>query len=58
MKKQRPIMLFVILTLAAATPFSNAQAQQPSEEQLAKILKRFPEADTDKCLASVGSGKS
>ncbi|MBA7521199.1 hypothetical protein ES705_13302 [subsurface metagenome] len=28
--------------------FSNAQAQQPSEEQLAKILKRFPEADTDK----------
>jgi predicted peptidase len=32
----------------ATAPFSNAQAQQPSEEQLAKILKRFPEADTDK----------
>jgi len=27
---------------------SHAQAQQPSEEQLAQILKRFPEADTDK----------
>ncbi len=27
---------------------SAAQAQQPSEEQQAQILKRFPEADTDK----------
>jgi len=32
----------------AAAPSTNAQAQQPSEEQLARILKRFPEADTDK----------
>ena len=48
MNNQRPILLFVILALLATAPFSNAQAQQPSEEQLAKILKRFPEADTDK----------
>ena len=48
MNKQHPILLFVILALLATAPFSNAQAQQPSEEQLAKILKRFPEADTDK----------
>ena len=34
--------------LSATAPFTNAQAQQPSEEQLARILKRFPEADTDK----------
>jgi len=27
---------------------SNAQAQQPSDEQLAQALKGFPEADTDK----------
>ena len=48
MNKQPTILLFVILALLATAPFSNAQAQQPSEEQLAKILKRFPEADTDK----------
>ncbi len=48
MNKQHPILLFVILALLATAPFSNAQAQQPSEEQLAKILERFPEADTDK----------
>ncbi len=48
MNKQHPILLFVILALLATAPFSNAQAQQPSEEQLAKILKRFPEADTNK----------
>ena len=48
MNKQHPILLFVILALLATAPFSNAQAQQPSEEQLARILKRFPEADTDK----------
>jgi hypothetical protein len=35
-------------TRVATAPFSNAQAQQPSEEQLTQILKRFPEADTDK----------
>ena len=44
MNKQHPTPLFVILALLATAPFSNAQAQQPSEEQLAKILKRFPEA--------------
>jgi len=48
MNKQHPILLFVILALLATAPFSNAQAQQPSEEQLAQILKLFPEADTDK----------
>jgi len=48
MDKQRPILVFVILALLATAPFSNAQAQQPSEEQLARILKRFPEADTNK----------
>jgi hypothetical protein len=32
----------------AAAPFANAQAQQPSESRLAQILKRFPQADTDK----------
>lgn len=49
MSKQHPILLFVILALLATAPFSKAQAQQqPSEEQLARILKRFPEADTDK----------
>jgi len=48
MNRQHPILLFVILALLATAPFSNAQAHQPSEEQLAQILKRFPEADTDK----------
>ena len=48
MNKQLPILLFVILALLATAPFSSAQAQRPSEEQLAKMLKRFPEADTDK----------
>ena len=42
MNKQHPILLFVILALLATAPFSNAQAQQPSEEQLAQTLKRFP----------------
>ena len=48
MNKQHPILLFVILALLATAPILNAQAQQPSEEQLAKMLKRFPKADTDK----------
>ena len=48
MNKQHPILLFVILALLAAAPFANAQAQQPSKKQLAQILKRFPQADTDK----------
>ena len=46
--KQQPLLRFVILSLLAASLFTNAKAQQPSEEQLARILKRFPEADRDK----------
>ena len=42
------LMLFVILALLSAAPFTNAQSQQFSEEKLAQSLKRFPEADTDK----------
>jgi len=41
------LQLFVILALLATAPFSNAQAQQPTEKQLAQILKRFPQADAD-----------
>ena len=48
MKNHHPVLLFAILALAAAAPFSNAQAQQLSELRLAQILKRFPQADTDK----------
>lgn len=47
MNKQRPILLFAILALAAAAPFSNAQAQQLSERQLSQLLKRFPGADAN-----------
>ena len=48
MNKQHPILLFVLLALLATAPFTNVQGQQPSEEQVARILKRFPEADKDK----------
>ncbi|MEC7906757.1 MAG: hypothetical protein VYC82_05995 [Verrucomicrobiota bacterium] len=48
MNKQYPILLIAILALLATTSFSNAQAQQRSEEQLTQILKRFPEAPADK----------
>ena len=48
MNQQYPILLFAILALLATTSFSNAQAQQHSEEQLAQVLKHFPEADADK----------
>ena len=48
MNKQRAILLILVLALATTAPFSNAQAQQPSESRLAELLKRFPEADTDK----------
>jgi predicted peptidase len=47
MNKQHPILLFVILALLAAAPFSNAQAQQLSESRLAQLLKRFPAADAN-----------
>ena len=54
MIQQHPILYFATLTLLATAPCSNAQAQQPSPAQrpspaqLARILKRFPEADKDK----------
>ena len=48
MNKQYLIMPFVILALLAMTPISSAQSQQPSEEQLARILRRFPDADKNK----------
>lgn len=48
MNKQRLILCFVILTLLATTRLCNAQDQQPSEEQLGRVLRRFPQADTDK----------
>ncbi len=48
MNKLHPILLIVILALHATEPIANAQAQQPSEEQLAQALKRFPQADTNK----------
>ena len=41
-------LFFVIFTLLATAPFSHAEVQQPTEEQLTRILKRFPEVDTDK----------
>lgn len=47
MNKQRLILLFAILALLTAAPFSNTQAQQPSESRLAQILKRFPAADAN-----------
>ena len=47
MNKQCLILLFAILVLAAAAPFSNAQAQQLSESRLAQLLKRFPAADAN-----------
>ena len=47
MKNHHPVLLLAILALAAAAPFSNAQAQQLSESRLAQILKRFPAADAN-----------
>ena len=47
MNNHRPILLFAILALVAAAPFSNAQAQQLSESRLAQLLKRFPAADAN-----------
>jgi hypothetical protein len=48
MNNHHPVLLLAILALATTAPFSNAQAQQLSESRLAQILKRFPQADTDK----------
>ena len=47
MNIHRPILLFVILALLATAPFSNAQAQLPTESRLAQLLKRFPAADAN-----------
>lgn len=46
--KNHLILLLVSLAIVASASFSNVQAQQPSEEQVSRILKRFPEADKDK----------
>ena len=48
MNQQHSILLSVILALLATSPVTNAQTQQRSDQQLAQMLKRFPEADTDK----------
>ncbi len=47
MNKQRPILLFAILALVAAAPFSYAQAQQLSEEEQSRFLRQHPGADAD-----------
>lgn len=47
MNNHRRILLLAILVLATTAPVSNAQAQQLSESQLARLLKRFPQADTN-----------
>jgi hypothetical protein len=39
MNKQHPILLFAILALATTAPFSNAQAQQPSESLFMAFCK-------------------
>jgi len=48
MNKQRPILMVLILALLATVSFSNAQVQPPSEARLKQILRRFPQADTNK----------
>ena len=47
MNNHRPILLLAILALATTAPLSNARAQQLSESQLARLLKRFPAADAN-----------
>ena len=42
----------VIVALLTTSSFYSAQAQQPTEEQVARILKRFPEADKDGNLST------
>jgi len=48
MKKQRPILITLILALLGTVSLSTAQVQTPSEARLKQILKRFPQADTNK----------
>ena len=45
MNKNPLIRFLPILAILVMAPFSNGQAQQLSEKQLAQILKRFPDAD-------------
>jgi len=40
--------MFLILALLGTVSLSNAQVQPPSEARLKQILKRFPQADTNK----------
>lgn len=47
MSNHRSILLFAILALAVVVPCSIAQAQELTESRLAKLLKRFPEADAN-----------
>ena len=44
----RRVLGLAILLSLGASPLGMSQAQAPSAEQLARWLKRFPEADTDK----------
>ena len=48
MNKKLSHLFFVIFTLLATAPFSHGETQQPTDEQLTRILKRFPEVDKDK----------
>ena len=47
MKNHHPVLLVAILALATTAPLSDARAQQLSESQLARLLKRFPSADAN-----------
>lgn len=48
MSRVRFAASLLILALLATTSFSSAHAQQPTEGQVARILKRFPQADKNK----------
>ena len=48
MNKQRPVLMVLISVLLVTVSSSNAQVQTPSEARLKQILKRFPQADTNK----------
>lgn len=48
MNKHHHMLFPAILALLAIPHVADAQTSQPSEQQLARVLKRFPEADTDR----------
>ncbi len=48
MRNLHPPLLALIFALLVMTSLPNAEAQQLSETQLARMLKRFPHADADK----------